>query len=97
MCLSLQDQWPFFATGERYAGYKDRRTIAGQKAASGGVALLLQSSNPGAFSTPDKEAMTGVVAFKDNNIYGNKPTGLSCCYYHANLADQRCLDDTQLL
>ena len=93
----LTDQWPFFATGQRHQGYLDVRTTQGQKAASGGVALLLQDSNPRAFSTPDKEALTGVVAFKDCNIYDNAPVGLSCCYYHADLASQRCLSDTELL
>jgi len=34
-------------------------------ALSPGVALLLQDSDPHLFSTPDKEALAGVVAFKD--------------------------------
>lgn len=93
----LTDQWPFYTTGQRYKGYFDVRTSPGQKAASGGVALLLQDSNPREFSTPDKEALSGVVAFKDSNIYGNKPVGLSCCYYHNDLQSHRCLSDTELL
>ena len=93
----LTDQWPFFATGQRHADYFDIRTTPGQKAASGGVAMLLQDANPRAFSTPDKEALSGVVAFKDCNIYQNLPEGLSCCYYHTDLAAQRCVGDKQLL
>ena len=93
----LTDQWPFFATGQRHADYFDIRTTPGQKAASGGVAMLLQDANPRAFSTPDKEALSGVVAFKDCNIYQNLPEGLSCCYYQTDLAAQRCLGDKELL
>lgn len=93
----LTDQWPFFATGSRHKGYFDVRTTPGQKAASGGVALLLQDANPLHFSTPDKEALSGAIAFKDSNIYDNSPRGLSCCYFHADIASQRCLSDYELL
>ena len=93
----LTDQWPFFATGRRHKGYFDVRTDPGQKAASGGVALLLQDGSPHHFSTPDKEALSGTIAFKDSNIYDNSPKGLSCCYFHENTASQRCLSDYELL
>ena len=82
----LTDQWPFYATGERHAAYRDKRTTPRQKAASGGTAFLLQAEvstsdadgGPAAAAARAAARGDGLVAFKDCNIYGNLPAGQVC-------------------
>lgn len=104
----LTDQWPFFATGERHAAYRDQRTPAGQKAASGGSAFLLQAEGQawelGGGGGEGRAAAAraaargdGLVAFKDCNVYGNQPAAQAACYYHAELSSMQCLDELALL
>jgi hypothetical protein len=98
----LTNQWPFFATGERYAGYYDARTSKGQKAASGGVAYLIRAAMPVSSSnreSEDSDQYRGVCAFKDINAYqnGGGAGGLDACYMHADFDVQQCLDEMQLL
>ncbi len=104
----LTDQWPFHGTGERHAAYRDPRTPAGQKAASGGAAFLLQAEGDGwaaggggggggAAAAARAAGGGGLVAFKDCNVYGNEPAAEAACYFHAELDTMQCVEEKRLL
>ncbi|EKX44740.1 hypothetical protein GUITHDRAFT_109517 [Guillardia theta CCMP2712] len=90
----LTDQWPFYATGERFTGYFSPLAQPGQKVASGGLSFVLYDGAP---VLDGWEQVVGQVIFKDCNIYENMPAGLSACYMDVETHKQTCLGDKQLL
>ena len=93
----LTNQWPFFASGERFAGYTDVKTTKGQKAASGGVAFLIRTAAGRKFGDDEMGEFSGVCGFKDSNIHSNTDTERSVCFMHSSIDTQQCMNQMRLL
>lgn len=93
----LTNQWPFYATGERFAGYFDPKTVKGQKSASGGVAFLIRTAAGRSYGGDEMSEFSGVCGFKDSNVHSNGDSERAVCFTHGSLDTQQCMDQTRLL